>query len=200
VYLLTGIVLFGFFSEGTGNAVTSLVERETLLRKVRFPRMVVPLSVVLTALFNLGMNLVAVCVFLLASGITPMVSWLEMPILVAILVALTTGLALLLAPAYVRFRDVSPIWDVVSQMLFYGSPIFYTVAMYGEFSEWMARTPLPALLTEMRHALIDPDAPSAAEAAGGAVWLLLPLGITGAILVAGILLFRRAAPRLAERL
>ena len=56
VYLLSAIVLFTFFSEATGLAVTSLVAREALLRKVHFPRMVVPLSVVLTSLFNLGMN------------------------------------------------------------------------------------------------------------------------------------------------
>ncbi len=55
-------MLYTFFAEATGGAVQCLVERESLLRKVRFPRMVVPLSVVLTALFNLGMNLVAVTV------------------------------------------------------------------------------------------------------------------------------------------
>ena len=53
VYLLTSIVLFSFFSEATSRGVTSLVERENLLRKIRFPRLVIPLSVALAALFNL---------------------------------------------------------------------------------------------------------------------------------------------------
>ena len=78
VYLLTSIVLFTFFSETTSRGVTSLVERENLLRKVRFPRLVIPLSVALHALFNLGLNLIVVFVFVLASGIEPRVSWLEL--------------------------------------------------------------------------------------------------------------------------
>ena len=60
VYLLSAIVLFTFFSETTSRGVTSLVERENLLRKMRFPRMVIPLSVALHALFNLALNLIVV--------------------------------------------------------------------------------------------------------------------------------------------
>ena len=69
VYLLSAIVLFTFFSETTSRGVTSLVERENLLRKMRFPRMVIPLSVALHSLFNLGLNLIVVFVFIFASGI-----------------------------------------------------------------------------------------------------------------------------------
>jgi ABC-2 type transport system permease protein len=200
VYLLTGIVLFTFFAETTGNAVQSLVERESLLRKIRFPRSVVPVSVALTALFNLGMNLLAVLAFMLINGLHPRWSWLELPVLVALLAMLGVGLGLLLSALFVRFRDIAPIWEVVQQMLFYGSPIFYTVEQYGDFQQFMARTPLVAVLTQMRHALIDPAAPSAAEAAGGAGWLLVPIGICFGMLVLGIAVFRRASARLAEDL
>jgi ABC-2 type transport system permease protein len=164
VILLTGIVMFSFFSEATNNAVQSLVAREALLRKVRFPRMVVPLSVTLTALFNLGMNLVAVAVFCLASGIEPTVRWLELPLLVLMLTALAAGVGLLLSALFVRFRDIAPIWEVAVQALFYGSPVFYTVDMYGNFKQIMSWTPIVAVLTQMRRALIDPSAPSAADA------------------------------------
>src|SRR3981081_3789378 len=58
VYLLTGIVFWNYLAEGTGNSVNCLVAREGLLRKVRFPRMVIPLSVSLTAGFNLAMNFI----------------------------------------------------------------------------------------------------------------------------------------------
>ena len=71
VYLLTSIVLFTYFSETTSRGVTSLVDRENLLRKMRFPRLVIPLSVALHSLFNLGLNLIAVFVFVLGSGIEP---------------------------------------------------------------------------------------------------------------------------------
>ena len=71
VALLLGIVLFNFYSESTGGGVTSLVLRENLVRKIEFPRLAVPLATVLTALFNLTLNLVPVFIFLLAEGGRP---------------------------------------------------------------------------------------------------------------------------------
>jgi hypothetical protein len=68
VVLLTSIVLFTFFVESTAGAVTSVLDRENLVRKIEFPRLAVPMSTVLTACFNLGLNLVPVTLFLLASG------------------------------------------------------------------------------------------------------------------------------------
>jgi ABC-2 type transport system permease protein len=200
VLLLANIVLYQFYAEATGGSVTSLVDRETLLRKVRFPRMVVPLSVCLTSLFNLGTNLIVVFAFLLFNGIGPSLSWLEMPVLVGLLLSLAVGFSLLLSVAFVRFRDVQPIWEVVVQMLFYGSPIFYTIDRYGSFKEIMACTPFAAILTQMRHALVDPTAPSAATVAGGKVYMLIPIGIILGLLALGIAVFRRASPHLAEQL
>ena len=84
-------MLFTFFSETTSRGVTSLVERENLLRKIRFPRLVIPLSVALHALFNLGLNLLVVFVFVFASGIEPTLDWLEIPLLIALLVVFATG-------------------------------------------------------------------------------------------------------------
>src|SRR5690242_20399691 len=82
VYLLTGIVLWTFFVETTGNSVQCLIFREGLLRKMRFPRMVIPLSVGLTASFNLAMNLIVVFGFALATGVDPRWTWLELPLLI----------------------------------------------------------------------------------------------------------------------
>ena len=82
-------MLFTFFSETTSRGVRSLVERENLLRKMRFPRMVIPLSVTLHSLFNLGLNLIVVFVFVLGSGITPTLDWVQIPLLIVMLVAFT---------------------------------------------------------------------------------------------------------------
>ena len=80
VLLLFNIVLFGFFQEATGVAVTSIVGQEGIVRKTQFPRLVIPLAVVLTSLFNLALNLVVVLVFLLAFGVAPMWTWLLFPV------------------------------------------------------------------------------------------------------------------------
>jgi ABC-2 type transport system permease protein len=121
--LLGSIVLFTFFGEAALAAVRSVVDRENLVRKIQFPRLAIPISVVLLALFNLGLNLIVVMIFAVAAGVRPMLSWLELPLIVLMLTILTTGVSMLLSALYVRFRDISPIWEVLSQILFYSSPV-----------------------------------------------------------------------------
>jgi ABC-2 type transport system permease protein len=202
--LLLGLFLYTFFSDATKGSLGSLVTRESLLRKIEFPRLAVPLGVVLTALFNLGLNLLPVFVFLLIDGGTVRVQWLEFPILMALLVVLSTGLAMLLSSLYVRYRDIEPIWDVVLSLMFYGSPIFYTISTVAERSETLAHlvmlNPFAAILQQSRYAIFGAGHPSAAEAIGGTLRLGLPLAIAVAILWVGWLVFSRRAPRIAEEL
>ncbi len=200
--LLTGIVLYTFFGDATGNAVTSVLDRENLVRKIQFPRVVVPLAAVLTAFFNLVTNLVAVGVFVVATGVRPQWTWLAFPLLVVALGILAVGASLLLSALYVRFRDVRPIWEVVLQMLFYGSPILYAIEVIPSETARQALmcNPLAALLQQSRHWLIDPSAPSTAEAIGGTARLLVPAAIVVAICVLGVWYFEREAPRIAEEL
>jgi ABC-2 type transport system permease protein len=201
VYLLTSIVLFTYFSETTSRGVTALVERENLLRKIRFPRLVIPLAVALNSLFNLGLNMVAVLVFIFASGVRPRASWLELPLLVAVLVVLSTGVTMLLSALYVRFRDMQPIWEVALQLLFYGSPVLYVVSALPDSIERPAlANPIGVVLTQMRHAVIDPHAPTAAQAIGGGARLVIPLAIVAVVFALGLWVFTRETPRIAENL
>jgi ABC-type polysaccharide/polyol phosphate transport system ATPase subunit/ABC-type polysaccharide/polyol phosphate export permease len=201
LYVLSAVVLWTFFTEATSGGVTSLVASEALLRKMRFPRMAIPLSVSLKALFNLGMNAIVVLAFALISGVRPRLGWLELPMLVVLLAALTTGLTMLLSALYVRYRDTSQIWRVAERVLFFISPIFYPATLYPDaVGELLSRTPLVMILSEMRHAFIDPAAPSAAALAGGAGWLAVPVGICAAVLALGVVMFNRQAPLIAERL
>jgi ABC-2 type transport system permease protein len=202
VYLLTSIVLFGFFAETTGGGVQSLMARENLLRKMHFPRIAIPISVSLSALFNLGLNLIVVLAFALVTGVEPRLSWLQFPFLVLALAVLATGFAMLLSVLFVRFRDIAPIWDVVLQITFYASPVLYTIDKLppGVQREMMAANPLATILTQMRHAMLDPSANSAADVIGADARLLIPLGLIILVFGLGLWLFRREAPRIAENL
>jgi ABC-2 type transport system permease protein len=201
VYLLSSIVLFTFFSETTSRGVTSLVDRENLLRKIRFPRMVIPLSVALHSLFNLMLNLTVVFVFILASGIEPTLDWLQIPLLVGVMVVLATGVTMLVSALFVRFRDMQPIWEVVLQLLFYGSPVIYVITEVPEsFRELVAYNPIAVVLTQWRHAVIDQSAPTAGTAVGGIELLIVPLAIVAAVFALGLWVFTREAPRIAENL
>jgi ABC-2 type transport system permease protein len=204
VVLLLGIVMFTFFSEVTGTAVTSVVNRENLVRKIQFPRLVIPLSVVLTSYLNLLLNLVAVGVFMLASGVALRLTWLEIFPLTLLLGLYCTGIAMGLSALFVRYRDVQPIWDVALPMTFYGSPILYPIEALADQPDWVQTlvmcNPLAVIVQQARHALIDPDAPSAAAAIGGAPLLLIPAAILVGVCVVGFLVFDRAAPHIAEEL
>jgi ABC-2 type transport system permease protein len=201
VYVLFSMVLFQFFGEATGSAVTSLVARENLLRKMRFPRLVIPLSTVMTALMNLCATLLAVFLFAVITGVYPDWSWLQLPVLIAILAVLATGTGMMLAPLYVRYRDVQPIWEVATQILFYASPILYVATMVPEdFLQAYLCNPIATVLTQLRHAVVDPTAPPAADLIGGAGWLLVPAAVTAVVFALGAWVFSRDAPRIAENL
>jgi ABC-2 type transport system permease protein len=205
VALLLGIVLYSFFNEATSTALRSLMVRENLVRKIDFPRLAVPLAAILTALFNLALNLVPVFLFLIASGGTPRPEWLALPALVGILAVFALGIGMLLSALFVRFRDVEPIWDVVLQITFYATPVFYPIELvfeqgHGDAAHLLEMNPFAAVLQEGRHLLIDPSHMSVAEAIGGTAWLLVPALIVIGTLLVGFRVFAREAPRVAEEL
>ncbi len=201
LYLLTTIMLWTFFAEATGNSVGAFVRHGALLRKVPVPSLALPMSIVLTALFNLAMNLVAVFLVLLISGVAPRPGWLELPLIVLPIAILASGSALLVSTLYVRLRDIDDIWQIVRQALFYGSPVFYVAAQYPDSVEQVfTASPIAAAFTEARHALIDPSAPSAAEALGGPLWLAVPLGFAVGVAAVAAWLFAHQSARVAESL
>jgi ABC-2 type transport system permease protein len=206
VSLLLGIVLYNFFAEATGGAVKSILYREQLVRKIDFPRLAVPLSTVLQALFNLGLNLAPVVVFLLVEGGRPRLSWLVLPLLIVLLATMGLALAMLLSSLYVRYRDIEPIWDVVLQGLFYTTPILYSVTLVkekagaGAVQLLVLLNPFAAIVQESKHVLIDPSHPSLTAAVGGGYLLLVPLVTILALLALGYAVFAHEAPRIAEDL
>jgi ABC-2 type transport system permease protein len=203
--LLGSIVLFTFFAEATGGAVRSVVDRENLVRKIQFPRLVIPLSVVLLAMFNLALNLIVVLGFTLAEGVEPMWSWLELPVIVLVLAVFATGIAMLLSALFVSFRDIQPIWDVASQILFYASPVIISVETVREkvstaVLHLYMLNPLATVFQQFRHAVITHGTLSADQAIGGWGALLGPLAIVLGVFALGFWVFNRSAPRVAENL
>ncbi len=201
VLLLFNIVLFGFFSEATITAVTSIVGQESVVRKTQFPRLVIPLAVVLTALFNLGLNLVVVFAFILAWGIDPTWTWLLFPVVLVLLFVLTTAVSMIVSSMYPRFRDTAIIWSVLATVLFYGTPVLFPAEVVPEtLREIMQINPLAPLFELARMWVIDPGAPGPATQAGGYAELLPAVAIYVALCVLAVWVFNREAPRIAEQL
>jgi ABC-2 type transport system permease protein len=201
VLLLLGIVLFGFFQEATTSAVTSVVSQEGVVRKTQFPRLVIPLAVVLTALFNLALNLVVVFAFILAWGVDPTWTWLLLPLPLFLIFVFAVAISMALSVLYVRFRDVLIIWTVVAQVLFYATPILYPVeAVPSKYQHLIFLNPLAPIFEQIRVWAIEPAAPTASQVVGGAAGLLPAIGIFVAICAIGAWTFTRRAPRVAEDL
>jgi ABC-2 type transport system permease protein len=201
VLLLLNLVLFGFFQEATIQAVTSIVSQESVVRKTQFPRLVIPLAVVLTALFTLGVNLVVVFVFVLAAGVAPMWSWLGLLPVLALMLILTTAVATIVSALYPRFRDTGIIWGVLVTALFYATPVIYPIDILpARLRDIVALNPLAPLFELARKWVIDPHAPGPVAASNGAVSLLVPTLVFVAICVLAVWVFRREAPRIAEEL
>lgn len=201
VLLLFNIVLFGFFSEATVSAVTSLVSQEGIVRRTQFPRLVVPLATVLTSAFNLGLNLVVVIVFILAWGIAPTGTWLLFPVVLLLLFILTTAVAMIVSALFPRFRDVAIIWSVLSTVLFYASPVLYPIEVVPDrFRDFLLLNPMTPLLELARASVIDPTAAGPVASAGGLGGLVAPIAIYVATCVLAVWIFNREAPRIAEEL
>ena len=201
VLLLLNIVLFGFFQEATGNAVGSVVSQESIVRKTQFPRLVIPLSVVLTALFNLGLNLGVVFVFILAFGVGPYWTWLLLPVLLLALFGFTVAVAMIVSSLYPRFRDVGLIWTVASTALFYATPVLYPLGSVSEpLRHVIALNPLAPIFELTHKWIIDPNAAGPVELTGGWGRLMIPIALYLATCVFAVWVFTREAPRIAEAL
>jgi ABC-2 type transport system permease protein len=200
VLLLFNIVLFSFFQEATDMAVNSIVSQEAVVRKTQFPRLVIPLSVVLTSAFNLGPNLLVVFAFMLGFGIDPKWTWLLFPVLLASLAVLTTAVAMILSSLYPRFRDIGIIWSVLATVLFYATPVLYPLdKVDAGLAQVLALSPLTPLFELGRKWMIDPTAPGTiATTGGGSVAIAAAVYVLICIFAAWI--FSREAPRIAEEL
>jgi ABC-2 type transport system permease protein len=202
VLLLFNIMLFTFFADATLRSVTAVVTQEGVVRKTQFPRIVIPLSVVLTAGFNMCLNLIAVIIFMLIYGVHFYWTWVLLPLILIPLAVFTIAVSMILSATFVRFRDVAQIWSVFSTALFYVAPVLYTIEVApANLQSVINANPLAPLLEQAREWCIDPSAGGAVEAVGGNyAKLLIPAAIFLVTCIFAIWTFNREAPRIAEEL
>lgn len=204
VYLMTGTVLWNFFTECTGQGIQAIVNRGDLLRKISFPKYIVVVSATATALINLAINLCVIVVFALINGVTPSWSWLLVLPLILELYAFALGISFLLGAINVKYRDITSIWDVLIQALFYAVPIIYPISMVlerGTFGQIAANiiliNPIAQVIQDVRYNLIT-DATITTWSLIEWPLCLMPLLIVFLTLVLAALFFRRRSKRFAE--
>jgi len=200
LYLLIGIVLWVFFTDATGLAMTSLVARGSLLRKLAFPHLVIPLSVTLSAAMTFLVNLLVVGVFVAAKSVTPHLDWLWIPLLLFELILFTFAVGLVLATAFVRLRDVHQLWELILQLLFFASPIMYPVDFLPLWARPVAFiSPFVQVMQDVRALVVGGPQGITAQTVYGTGWgYAVPLSFCLLTLVFGVWLFRRESPWFAE--
>lgn len=155
VSLLIGIVFWNFFSETTMVGASSVVANGDLLRKVSIPRYIVVLASSFSALINLGLSLIVVVIFAFINGIIPSASWLLVPLVIIELFILSLGVAFVLATAYVRYRDITYIWEVLLQVGFYASMIIIPLSIVPKhLHDWFFMNPIMQIIQDARSLII----------------------------------------------
>ena len=202
VYLLCGTTMWSFFSECTSQGIQAIVNRGDLLRKISFPKYIVVVSATWTAVINMLINLGVNIIFALINGVEPSWSWfLAIPAILQ-LYLLSLGIAFLLGSINVKYRDITSIWDVLMQALFYAVPIIYPIAMVAETSSIAAKVillnPISQTIQDIRFGLITNQTITTWNYINNTALTFIPIIATLAILVIGALVFRRKSKFFAE--
>lgn len=204
VYLLTGTVLWSFFTECTSQGIQAMVHRGDLIRKIAFPKYIVVVSTTFTALINLAINLVVVVLFALLNGVTPTWSWLLVPVLILELYCLSLGISFLLGAINVKFRDIASIWEVLIQALFYAVPIIYPITMVANSSALAAKiillNPIAQVIQDVRYNLITTESITSWNYLGSPLLMAVPIVIVMVMLIWGSVYFRKKSKFFAEEI
>ena len=202
VYLLCGTTMWSFFTECTSQGIQAIVSRGDLLRKISFPKYIVVVSSTLTAVINMLINLVVIIIFALINGVTPSFSWLLAIPAILELYLLSLGVAFLLGAINVKYRDITSIWDVMIQALFYAVPIIYPISMVAASSEIAAKilllNPIAQSIQDIRYALITNETITTWSYIHNPLVFIIPVSIVVILLVTGALVFRRKSKFFAE--
>lgn len=202
VYLLTGTVMWSFFTECTSQGIQAIVLRGDLLRKICFPKYIVVVSATLTAVVNMLINLVVIIFFALINGVTPSWTWLLVPISLLELYALSLGIAFLLGSINVKYRDITSIWDVFIQAFFYAVPIIYPISMVAAVNTFAAKllllNPVAQAIQDMRYNLITTETITMWNFLDNQFVMIIPVVIIVLVLAFGAIVFRKKSKFFAE--
>ena len=204
VYLLAGTTMWSFFTECTSQGIQAMVIRGDLIRKISFPKYIVVASATLTAVINMLINLVVVIIFALINGVMPTWSWLIVPLSLIELYALSLGISFLLGAINVKYRDITSIWDVLTQALFYAVPIIYPLSLVAESSVLAAKiillNPIAQAIQDIRHNLITPETITTWNYISNPWLQFLPIILIIIILIFATLYFRKKSRFFAEEI
>jgi len=202
VYLLLGIVLWNFFVEMTSQSLGSIVGRGDLIRKIRIPRWMIVLASSILATINMLLSLIVVFIFMIINGVGVTWGLLMLPIYLVIIYMLAIGMSFFLSAAYVKFRDINYIWEVILQAGFYATPIIYPLQIVknATIEKILLLNPLAQAIQGARYHVVTHETLTAGGMLRGSWYIIIPFLVTLIIFIGGILYFRSQADSFAENI
>jgi ABC-2 type transport system permease protein len=200
VYLLLGLLFWNFFVEVTMGSVTAIVGKGDLIRKINFPKYVIILSVLMSALINLSLTSIVIIIFMIAGHVPVTWSALMLIPLVIELIIIALTVAFFLSTAFVRYRDVSYIWEVIIQAAFYATPILYALTRVPHrFAKILILNPFAQVIQDARYVLITHSTETISTVYHGDKWIWgIPIGLTLILFIFSTTYFRRHSKSFAE--
>lgn len=200
VYLLLGIVFWNYFAEVTSGSVNAIVGRGDLLRKINFPKYVIIFAGSFSAFINLLLNFVVIAALMVITNVSLRWEAVWMIPLVIELFVFSIALSFFLSALYVKFRDVSYIWEVIMQAAFYATPILYPMSFVPHrIAKYMLLNPMAQMIQDARHVLVTPASQTIADFWGGDKWIwIFPVGLTVVVAALASTYFRRRSKFFAE--
>ena len=194
IYLCAGILTWGLFAEIVNRSTTMFLENANLIKKLSFPRMCLPVTVVATAVLNFGIVFGLFTLFLVVSGNFPGWAYLALVPLLAIHVCFAVGIGISLGVLNVFFRDVGQLFAIFVQFWFWLTPIVYPVNALPEVVKpWLALNPMAGLMAAYQNVLVFDKWPD-----WSSLWPICILSILLCLL--GLRLFRKHAGEMVDEL
>jgi ABC-2 type transport system permease protein len=199
VYLLLGIVLWNFFIEVTSGSVSLIVSKGDLIRKINFPKYVIVMAGSFAALINLFLNLLVVLLFMFINGVDFRLTGLFFPLLVLELFIFSLAVGFFLSAAFVRFRDIGYIWEVLTQAAFYATPILYPLALVPlQYAKLLIINPLAQIIQDSRYVLITNQTQTIGSLYSNEFIRLIPISMVGFSVIVAVIYFRKRSRFFAE--
>jgi ABC-type polysaccharide/polyol phosphate export permease len=198
LYLLCGILPWGFFSQVTNLGMNALLSNASLVRKVAFARETLVISQVIFCVVQWSIEMSLLAVVLIIAG-SPILPWLPVTILLMVCLAVyAAGFALALSAAAVFFRDLRYLWSILVQVMFFATPIIYTPdrldgKLPAAIDFILTWNPMAVFILSFRHMLYGGAAPDWWE-------MLYLVAVSIAVFIAGWAIFSRLSRRVAEEL
>lgn len=192
IFLIVAIIPWSFFTTVISQGTTTIIANENIIKKVFFPREILPISVAVSGLVNFFISCVIVLLFVIGSGIGVHKYLILLPVIALIQFMLQLGIIFILSSINVYIRDVEYIVNFFVTMLFYGTPIIYSLDMFPQKMKWLLYlNPMAHIIEGYRSILYYLRWPSFVEMSLVAIFSLI-------VMIIGYLIFRKLEKGFAE--